>query len=131
MSLEGLGERVGIVENTLENHERRIQKQESNNELLVEMRTILKMQVETNEKQANQMDKFSETLTKVNDNLTSLNNSQEQLKNEMGKIGQRVSHIEKSQDDNKIDPNKLIKNIILTVITGIAVYLIYKSFGIS
>ncbi len=110
-----LNERIGVIENTLKNHEQRIQKQEDNNEILIEMKTILKNQVDMNKEQNEQMKEFSGTLIEVNNNLSKLNGSQEQLQNDMSKIGERVTHIEKSQDENKIDVPKLMVKILIGI----------------
>ncbi|GIN23134.1 hypothetical protein [Siminovitchia fordii] len=110
-----INERVGVIESTLKNHEQRLQKQESNNEILIEMKTILKNQVEMNKEQNEQMREFSGTLIEVNNNLSKLNGSQEQLQNDMGKIGERVTHIEKSQDEGKISVPGLMAKIIIGI----------------
>ncbi|MFS0643658.1 hypothetical protein [Siminovitchia sp. 179-K 8D1 HS] len=125
-----LNERVGVVENTLKNHEQRLQRQESNNEVLIEMKAILKNQIEINREQNEQMREFSGTLIKVNDNLSKLNSSQEQLQNDMSKIGERVTHIEKSQDESKISVPSLMAKVLIGIVmivpTIISAWLLIK-----
>lgn len=129
MSTE-LSERVGVIESKLKNHEQRLQRQESNNEVLIEMKAILKNQIEINREQNEQMREFSGTLIKVNDNLSKLNSSQEQLQNDMSKIGERVTHIEKSQDESKISVPSLMAKVLIGIVmivpTIISAWLLIK-----
>lgn len=131
MSLEKIGERVGRLEIITQNHEQRLQKQESNSELLIEMRTVIKSQMELNKQHSEQMKEFSNTLININENLSKLNHSQDQLRKDMNKIGQRVSHIEESQNKRKIDPMEVIRYVIWTVLTGATVWFIYSQLGIN
>jgi hypothetical protein len=81
-----------------------------------------------------QLKEFSKTLINVNENLTNLNMNQQQMKQDMAEIGNRVTDIERHQEEHKIDPMKLFKSILSYVVTGagsiIIAYLIYK-LGLS
>jgi arginine deiminase len=116
---EELYQRVVRLETIQEEHAKLLNSQIEKNETLVEMKTLIKRQIEDSEKRDKQMEKFSDTLSKVNDNLTNLNISQQQMKEDMGEIGSRVSDIEKFQEAGKIDTDKLVKAILSYLATGL------------
>lgn len=115
---EELYHRVVRLETIQEEHAKLLNSQIEKNETLVEMKTLIKRQIEDSEKRDNQMEKFSDTLNKVNENLTNLNINQQQMKVDMSEIGSRVTDIEKFQEEGKIDTAKLIKGILSYVATG-------------
>ncbi|AZV43748.1 hypothetical protein BAOM_3139 [Peribacillus asahii] len=128
---EDLNGRLSKLEAKVENHSKQLDIQATKNDLQVEMNTLLKMQIESNEKQNVQMEKFAETLDRVDENLTNLNVSQQRLQSEVIQIGNRVEDIEKKADESKIDFAKLFKHILWTGLpTLIVAYLLYK-FGIK
>lgn len=108
MSEEKFGERIAVVEQKVDGLEGKVNRLESANEALIELKTIVKMQAETNIAQ-------NKTLEKINDNLTELNISQSQLKNEMSQIGNRVQHIEDTQESHKVDVPKLMTKIFIGI----------------
>lgn len=116
---EELYQRVVRLETIQEEHAKLLNSQIEKNETLVEMKTLIKRQIEDSEKRDKQLEKFSDTLSKVNDNLTNLNISQQQMKEDMGEIGSRVSDIEKFQEEGKIDTAKLVKGVLSYIATGI------------
>lgn len=105
MSQEDLYERLTKVETVQKEHERKLNSQLEKNETLIEMKTLMAIQIEDGKKRDTQMEKFEGTLLKVNENLTNLNNSQQQL-------GNRVSDIESTLNEQKVDPVKLFKSIL-------------------
>jgi DNA repair exonuclease SbcCD ATPase subunit len=119
LSQEDVYQRLTKVETKVEEHEKKLEKQQDKNDVQTEWNTLLKMQIETNKNQEKQMEKFGDTLDRVNENLTNLNISQQQMKQDMNEIGSRVTDIEKNQEDIKIDPLQLFKGILSYVATGI------------
>jgi chromosome segregation ATPase len=126
MGLEetAVNERLTKLETKVEEHTKLLDKQQDRNEILIEMKTLLKMQTDVNAEQNKQMREFSTTLNNVNDNLTNLNISQQQLKTDMNEIGNRVEEIEKKADEHKIDPMKIFKSIMLYLGTAVSSILI-------
>lgn len=131
MGNEVLQERLGKIETTLKGHERRLQIQESKNDSLTQLKTLVEIQTETNKEQNKQMEKFSETLSRINENLTHLNTNQQQSRTDMGKLTERVTEIENTLNESKIDPLKIATNVLFTVITGVIIFWFYKEFGIK
>lgn len=139
---QDINERVGILENQIKTHDKRIQKVEDKNDAITRLTILYENQEQKNEererrqderdrKQQEQLDKFADTIEKVNDNLTSLNTTQQHLQSEVGQIGDRVEEIEKKADEKKIDPSKVFKEIIYKVIPSfILAYLLFK-FGLK
>lgn len=131
---EDIIERVAKLETKVEEHDRSIEKMNENNDVLVEMKTILRMQTEINSETKEQIKEFGVTLNKVNENLTNLNINQQQMKTDMSEIGSRVTDIEKNQEKHKIDVFGLVKNIlgyVVTAIVGGVVLWIYMKLGIK
>ena len=124
---EDLNEKVARLEVTVQEHSKQLEKQQDKNDLQVEMNTLLKMQIESNKKQNEQMDKFGETLVKVNENLTSLNSKQSLL-------DERVTGIEDTLQESNINTVSIFKGILKYVVTGVGsiilAYLLYK-FGLN
>lgn len=117
------------VESRLDEHAKILENQKEKNETLIEMKTLLKMQMEVNKEQNKQMKEITTTLNNVNENLTHLNINQEQLKKDMNSFGNRVDNLESTLNERKIDLGKLIKHIIWTVVpTLVGAYLLFK-FG--
>jgi DNA repair exonuclease SbcCD ATPase subunit len=116
---EDIYQRLTKVETKVEEHEKKLEKQQDKNDVQTEWNTLLKMQIETNKNQEKQMEKFGDTLDRVNENLTNLNISQQQMKQDMSEIGSRVTDIEKNQEEIKIDPLQLFKGILSYIATGI------------
>lgn len=112
-----LGERIAKLEEGFKSHSQRINKLESESEALIELKTIVKMTTALQERihneHSSQMNKFEATLNKVNDNLTVLNRSQEKLQSDLVSIGNRVEHIEVSNEDSKINIPSLITKIVV------------------
>jgi len=112
-----LGERIAKLEEGFKSHSQRINKLESESETLIELKTIVKMTTALQERihneHSSQMNKFEATLNKVNDNLTVLNRSQEKLQSDLVSIGNRVEHIEVSNEDSKINIPSLITKIVV------------------
>lgn len=121
--VDELKERVAILEKTVQEHSKLHEKQNDKNDILIEMKTLLRMQTEINTEQKDQMKAFGITLNKVNDNLTHLNSKQALL-------DERVNGIEETLQSQKIDPIKLFKSVLSYIVTGISSivisYLIYK-----
>jgi chromosome segregation ATPase len=132
MGLEdtSVNERLTKLETKVEEHSKLLDKQQDRNEILIEMKTLLKMQTDVNSEQNKQMKEFNDTLQNVNENLTNLNISQQQMKIDMNEIGNRVEEIEKKADEHKIDPMKVIKQFLsylATAVGSIAIaYIIWK-----
>lgn len=134
-----LHEKVSRNEVKIDDHERRLQIVENNSASLIELKTIIKMQVEDNkerekrqiqrdEKQDAQMEKFSNTLDKVNENLTGLNSG-------LQDVTARVGKIEEAQEMKRIDWGLLWKEILFkglptVAATVLGAYLLWK-FGIG
>jgi chromosome segregation ATPase len=127
---EDIYERLTRVETVQEEHKKLLNSQIEKNESLIEIKTLLARQIEDSKKRDEQMEKFEATLLKVNENLTNLNNNQQQMKQDMNEIGERVSDIERHQEEHKIDPVKLFKGILSYVVTGVGsiiiAYLLWK-----
>lgn len=131
---EDITEKVARLETKVEEHSKSIEKMNENNDVLVEMKTILRMQTEINSETKEQIKEFGVTLNKVNENLTNLNINQQQMKTDMSEIGSRVTDIEKNQEKHKIDVFGLVKNIlgyVVTAIVGGVVLWIYMKLGIK
>lgn len=124
---EELNEKVARLEVTVMEHSKQLEKQQEKNDLQVEMNTLLRMQIEANEKQNLQMEKFGNTLDRVDKNLTNLNANQSLL-------DERVSGIENTLQESNINPMGVVKGSIKYVATGIGgiiiAYLLYK-FGLN
>lgn len=121
--LDSVSERLSKLEGKVENNSSRIvnqairiEKLEGNNDALIRLSTLMEVQTEMDKQQNEQMSEFGKILNSVNTNLSHLNSSHEQLKADMDDIGKKVQHMEKDRDDNKIDPVKLVRNIIIGVI---------------
>lgn len=131
---EDITEKVARLETKVEEHSKSIEKMNENNDVLVEMKTILRMQTEINSETKEQIKEFGVTLNKVNENLTNLNINQQQMKTDMSEIGSRVTDIEKNQEKHKIDVFGLVKNILGYVVTaavGGVVLWVYMKLGIK
>lgn len=122
MVQEDVYQRIATLESKVNEHGRKLEKQEEKNETQIEIHTILKMQVETNKEQSKQMIKFGETLDKVNENLTGLNTGMQDLNN-------RVTEIENNQESKKIDLAVLAKTIIFKVVPTVIGAWILFYFG--
>jgi hypothetical protein len=103
--MEDVVERLARVETKQENHERLLNSQMEKNDLLTKMSTLVEMQVEVNKEQ-------SATLKNINDNLTNLNNKHD-------KLGERVSEIETSLNDDKRTKRERINGVLKYVGTSI------------
>lgn len=132
------GERLAVLEQKVEtsnkridNHTSRIEKLESNNDVLIRLSTLMEVQTEMDKQQNEQMEKFGEVLNSVNSNLTHLNQTSDQLKSNVGVLSGRIESIEKSQEDYKIDVPKLFTNIVVGAITAIAVGFAVYFFGVK
>lgn len=123
MQEELLSERLGKIETRLEEHSRLLQEQKEKNETLLEMKTLLSIQIEDSKKRDKQLESFEFTLIKVNENLTNLNHNQQQLSN-------RVSDIEGVLNDQKTARTSLIKTILSYILTSggsiLVAWLLYK-----
>lgn len=131
---EDITEKVARLETKVEEHSKSIEKMNENNDVLVEMKTILRMQTEINSETKEQIKEFGVTLNKVNENLTNLNINQQQMKTDMSEIGSRVTDIEKNQEKHKIDVFGLMRSILGYVVTaavGGVVLWIYMKLGIK
>lgn len=130
MFVEELKERIAVLEKTVDNHAKSLEKQQDRNDTQTELNTLLKLQIDTSKEQNKQMEKFGDTLENINVNLTNLNINQQQMKNDMSEIGNRVSDIERNQEEQKIDPNKLFKGILKYIFSAIGTigiaYILYK-----
>jgi hypothetical protein len=129
-----VNERLTKLETKVEEHTKLLDKQQDRNEILIEMKTLLKMQTDVNVEQNKQMKEFNDTLQNVNENLTNLNINQQQMKIDMNEIGDRVEEIEKKADEHKIDPMKVVKSVMSylgTAVGSIIVAYILWKFGIN
>jgi predicted nucleic acid-binding Zn-ribbon protein len=125
LSLETIAERLAkfeeLASNNKEdigNHNERITNIERKNDSLIEMKTLLHMQMDITKEYQGQMKEVVSTLNSMNTNLTQLNISQTQLKEDVINVGSRVTDVEKSLDGNKIDIVKWIKNAAWLVFIG-------------
>ncbi|MEI2464981.1 hypothetical protein [Niallia taxi] len=129
---ESIEAKVAVLENRVGNHEDLLNKQIEKNENQVELNTLLKMQIEVNKSQQDQLVKFGETMDKVNTNLTNLNSNQKQFQQELSQINSRVGKIEQTSDEFKLDPRKIVKWALVglgsIIITVISAYVLFK-FG--
>lgn len=124
MVQEDVYQRIALLEGKVEEHGRKLEKQEEKNETQIEIHTILKMQVETNKEQAQQMSKLGETLDKVNENLSGLNTGMQDLNS-------RVTEIENNQESKKIDPASLFKDIVYKVLPALVLAWFLFEFGLK
>jgi hypothetical protein len=130
---EELYRKVERIETRVDEHEKKLNNQLEKNDTLIELKTLVSIQVEESKKRDIQMEKFSDTLDRVNDNLTNLNISHNQMKQDMSEIGNRVNDIEKYQEESKIDPLQLFKNLIgyvFSIVGGIIVAILYMKLGL-
>jgi len=115
-----LGERIAKLEEGFKSHSQRINKLESESEALIELKTIVKMTTALQERihneHSSQMNKFNETLKNIDSNLLHLNTTSEQLKSDMGGFSERITSIEKSNEESKIDVPKLMTKIITGIL---------------
>lgn len=119
MVTEDLYQKVAKIETKIEEHNRKLIAQEEKNDTLTKLTLLIEQQQEINKDHARQMEKFDNTLDRVNENLTQLNLSQKQMQQDMNQIGERVSSIETKQEEQKIDPIKVVKGILAYVATGV------------
>lgn len=122
MVQEDIYARMTAVEVKVDDHEKKLAKQEEKNDSQIEMNTLLKMQIEVNKEQNQQMKLFGETLTKVNENLTGLNTG-------MHDLNTRVTEIENNQESKKIDPAALFKDIVYKVLPSLILAFLIFYFG--
>jgi 3D (Asp-Asp-Asp) domain-containing protein len=109
MVQEELYQRLSKVESKVEQHEKMLDEQVKKNEDVIEIKTLMKMQIEINQRTNEQMEKFSQVLSSINENITRLNINQSQL-------SERVTDIEKSISNNKIDILQWTKNILYSLL---------------
>lgn len=116
------GERIAKLEQMVENntsrivnHAIRMEKLESNTDVLVRLSTLMEVQTEMNKQQNEQMGRFGNTLDSVDRNLTHLNGTSDQLKSSIGDLGGRISSIEETQNSHKIDVPKLLTKIFIGI----------------
>ncbi|MFS1518486.1 hypothetical protein V1503_18795 [Bacillus sp. SCS-151] len=105
-------------------HEKRIEHLESQSQETVRISTLMELQIETNKEQNQQMKEFSNTMKNIDGNLTRLNENQEQLSN-------RVTDIEETLSESKVDINKIIKILFLKMVLPIAVAYLILKFGLK
>jgi predicted nucleic acid-binding Zn-ribbon protein len=101
-------QRITRVEEKTSSNENRISAVESKTEDIPELKTLMKLTIETNKEQ-------SQTLLKINENLTGLNG-------EMKNLGGRVKTLEDSQNGNKIDIVSLVKQVIWVGVPALLVW---------
>jgi predicted Holliday junction resolvase-like endonuclease len=106
--------RVRVLETKVEDHDKKLDKQQERNDIQTELNTILKMNVE-------QMKRFGETLDKIDINLTNLNNNQINL-------GQRVTEIEGFLSNQKFSITDVLK-YIGAIVGGLIVGYISTKIG--
>lgn len=111
---EEIIERLSALEVRVDEHGKKLVKQQEKNESQIELNMLIKMAVESSKEHAKQMVKFGETLDRVNDNLSNLNSR-------MHDLNQRVTEIEDNQEDRKIDLGKLFKDLVFKVLPAIVI----------
>lgn len=125
-----LAEKVAKIEEKVSSVERRVDKLEDTTEILHKMEVLLQMQVESNEKQSEQMKRFEKTLLSVNDNLSLLNVNQSDMKEDISNISSRVEKVEEKQYEKsnrgKLDVMELTKDVIKYIIMAIIAYGLVK-----
>lgn len=131
---KGLPEKVAKLEVRVDNHEDLLKAQVEKNEALIKLSTLMEMQMKQNEErekkqeerdrqQNEQMEKITSTLDKVSSSLDELSIGQKNLNTNYDNMNGRLvileSDIQEVKNDNKIDLNKLRKDIIVKVIPSI------------
>jgi hypothetical protein len=121
--VEDLYQRITKVETRLDEHDRKLQQQEVKNDTLIELKTILQMQVDASKKQVDQMEKFDKTLSRIDKNLDGLN-----MKFET--IDKRVEKLEINDESSKVHvPSlgvKILVGICMIIPTLITAWLLIQ-----
>jgi chromosome segregation ATPase len=105
-------QRITRLEEKAHSNEKRVSTVENKTEDIPELKTLMKMTIETNKEQ-------SQTLLKINENLTGLNG---ELKN----LGGRVKTLEDGQNSNKIDIVALVKQIVWVGVPALLIWWLTK-----
>jgi predicted nuclease with TOPRIM domain len=119
---ENLNERVAKLEIRVEKNSKLLEKQQERNDTQTELNTLLKLQIEANNEQNKQMERFGDTLIKVNQNLDNLNSKQELL-------DERVTGIESNLNKQNFNIVDVIKYVGATGL-GLVVAWIYMKLGL-
>lgn len=131
-------QRLAKLETKIDDHSKLLEKQSDKNDTLTRLVTLFETQESANKerelrqeqrdkKQQEQLDKFGNAMEEVVVSLSNINQSQQQL-------GERVTEIEGTLSQQKIDPIKLFKSILRYVATagaGIVVAWIYIKLGLK
>lgn len=103
---------------------RRLDDLEDKTKDITKFEMLVEMFKESNKESREANKELSNTMKEINTNLTGLNK-------EVGSLGNRVEKLEENESDNKVDLNKLFKNIFITAVTGVVLWMIYESLGIK
>ncbi|MED3562234.1 hypothetical protein [Bacillus xiapuensis] len=133
MMNEDVYERLTKVETKVEEHDKKLNAQESKNETLTKLTILMERQMDDtkererkqeirDEKQNKQMESFGQTLIKVNENLTNLNSKQTMLDD-------RVTGIEGTLSKQSFSMIDVLKYLGATI-AGLAVGYIAMKLGI-
>lgn len=137
MSNDGdIRDRLAKLEIKQDLTDKKIDKMDSNTELLFKMSVVLEQQVIANNKQSEQIEKMDETFNKINENLILLNSSHNNMKSEFGELKEEVNVIKsdiisEKQKDNISVVGILKKGILWWVVLPLTLIgsWIAKQFG--
>ncbi|TDL34585.1 hypothetical protein E2R51_02385 [Jeotgalibacillus sp. S-D1] len=129
---ENLYVRLGINEERTNSLHMNVEKLKDDNEALKEIATIVKLQREDNlqrerrqelrdEQQKHQMAELTTTLRNVNENISTLNHGHSTLNVAVTGVTNRVTEIEKSNDNRKIDPIDWIIRVAFLIFAALVI----------
>jgi len=126
MSSEGksVEERVGILEYSNKDHERRIRIQEENSKALSEISQFVKLQVKHNERQEEQIDNVTSIMQSMQVDVAELKKDVSYFNESMSDVTEEVDEIKKDKteklekkNERRLDLNyKVIAGVLITVI---------------
>jgi len=121
---QDINRRVAVLEVKVDKNTKSLESQNQKNDILIEMKTLMELQTEVNKEQKEQIKEFSNTLIKVNKNLDGLNSG-------MKDLNKRVTDIENKQDERKIDPQMVFKDVIYKVVPAFILAWLLLQFGLK
>lgn len=119
-----IDQRINAIETDLQSLEEGLDHVKYLNDLLIELRTIVRQTSETNEKRDKEISRQNSQMIKLSENLITITNSLENLNSQMktskDSIEELNSKVDKVNENDNISVTGIVKNGILLLITMVA-----------